>query len=253
MTYIDLLNNFNQWLESNALPCSSQLMYFRLLNVFNRAGWPEYVQVDNLRMMIMTGVESTHAIVRARDKLVEAGFITFQKGKKGCPNRYYLKKQCKNVTVSVTENVTESDTVSVTENVTTNGTHIKTKNKTKNKNNTPKPPTTQETLFSLLPKYDFTDELSAKIADWVQYKQEKKDDYKEQGLKALLSVIQKNAQKYGDNAVIDLIEQSMSNGWKGIVWDKLTEKKTKNVTNYAPGERQLDADEVAAIHRMMSE
>lgn len=135
MTYIDLLNDFNQWLESNALPCSSQLMYFRLLNVFNRAGWPEYVQVDNLRMMIMTGVESTHAIVRARDKLVEAGFITFQKGKKGCPNRYYLKKQCKNVTISVTESVTENDTISVTESVTTNGTHIKTKTKTKN--NTP--------------------------------------------------------------------------------------------------------------------
>ena len=116
MTYIDLLNDFNQWLESNALPCSSQLMYFRLLNVFNRAGWPEYVQVDNLRMMIMTGVETKHAVIRARDKLVDAGFISCRKGKKGCPCRYYLvKKGCKKST----------------ENGTENGTHIKTKNKTK--------------------------------------------------------------------------------------------------------------------------
>ena len=27
MTYIDRLNNFNRWLESNALPANSQLMY----------------------------------------------------------------------------------------------------------------------------------------------------------------------------------------------------------------------------------
>lgn len=48
MTYIDYLNDFNRWLESGNLPGGSQLMYFKLLNVFNRAGWPEYVQVDNI-------------------------------------------------------------------------------------------------------------------------------------------------------------------------------------------------------------
>lgn len=53
MTYIDYFNDFNQWLEANALPVSSQLMSFRLLNIFNRAGWPEDVGVDNLRLQIM--------------------------------------------------------------------------------------------------------------------------------------------------------------------------------------------------------
>lgn len=108
-TYIDYLNDFNRWLESGNLPGGSQLMYFKLLNVFNRAGWPEYVQVDNLRMMLMIGVESKQAVVRAREKLVETGFIEFQKGKKGSPNRYYLVKRShfvtENVAVSVPENV----------------------------------------------------------------------------------------------------------------------------------------------------
>lgn len=63
MTYIDYLNDFNRWLESGNLPGSSQLMYFKLLNVFNRAGWPEYVRVDNLRMMLMIGVESKQCFV----------------------------------------------------------------------------------------------------------------------------------------------------------------------------------------------
>ena len=124
-TYIDYLNDFNRWLESGNLPGGSQLMYFKLLNVFNRAGWPEYVRVDNLRMMLMIGVESKQAVVRARDKLVEAGFIEFQKGKKGSPNRYYLVKRSHNVTENVTVSVPESVPVSVPENVPHN------KNKTK--------------------------------------------------------------------------------------------------------------------------
>lgn len=38
MTYIDYLNDFNRWLESGNLPGGSQLMYFKLLNVFNMNG-----------------------------------------------------------------------------------------------------------------------------------------------------------------------------------------------------------------------
>lgn len=116
-TYIDYLNDFNRWLESGNLPGGSQLMYFKLLNIFNRAGWPEYVRVDNLRMMLMIGVESKQAVVRARDKLAEAGFIEFQKGKKGSPNRYYLVKRSHFATENVTVSVPESVPVSVPENV----------------------------------------------------------------------------------------------------------------------------------------
>lgn len=93
MTYIDYLNSFHQWLETNALPASSQLMYFKLLNIFNRAGWPEYVGVDNLRLMLMTGIKSEKTAIQARDRLADAGFIAYQKGRKGTPNRYSLLKK----------------------------------------------------------------------------------------------------------------------------------------------------------------
>ena len=35
MTYLDHINSFNQWCESNYLPSLAQLMYFRLLSIFN--------------------------------------------------------------------------------------------------------------------------------------------------------------------------------------------------------------------------
>ncbi len=129
----------------------------------------------------------------------------------------------------------------------------KAKAKAKANNISPPTPPCAQILENLLPGYAFADELAAKIADWVAYKHERKDDYREQGMKSLLTQIQKNALKYGDNAVIDLIDLSMSNGWKGIIWDKLAEQKPKKAANYAPGERGLDADEMAAIRRMMGE
>ena len=120
MTYIDYLNDFNQWLETNALPASSQLMFYKLLYVFNRAGWPEYVGVDNLRLMLMTDTKSEKTVIRARDKLVEAGFITYKKGRKGTPNQYALcKKHCNNYSISDSVSASISDS------------HIKTKTKTK--------------------------------------------------------------------------------------------------------------------------
>lgn len=99
----------------------------------------------------------------------------------------------------------------------------KEKEKEKEYECTPPTPSKPQSLDSLLPEYAFADALSQKIRNWVKYKQERKEGYKEQGLKSLLTQIQKNALKYGDAAVIDLIDLSMSNGWKGIIWDKLAE------------------------------
>ena len=90
MTYIDYLNRFHQYLESNALPLTAQLLYFKLLHIFNRAGWPPYIRVDNPRLMYMLGNCSEKALTTNRSKLMEAGFIRFRSGTKGMPSRYTL-------------------------------------------------------------------------------------------------------------------------------------------------------------------
>lgn len=202
MTYLDYLNDFHRWLESGTLPGSSQLMYFKLLNVFNRAGWPEYVRVDNLRMMVMIGAESKQAVIRARDKLVESGFVEFQKGKKGSPSRYYLGKGSHNVT----ENATESVTVSATESVTENVTHNKTEKKIKN-------PPQVETGFG--------DDLQSAFEAWLAYKTEKRQSYQPTGLQCLVTEIRNNAQHYGEAAVAKLIRECMASNWRGIIFDRL--------------------------------
>ena len=82
MTYLDWLNDFNRWLENNNLAANSQLMYSKLLHIFNRLGWPESVQVDNLRMMFLIGAESKRTVIRARDKRLRRDLLKFSPAKK---------------------------------------------------------------------------------------------------------------------------------------------------------------------------
>ena len=56
---------------------------------------------------------------------------------------------------------------------------------------------------------------------WLRYKKEKNQSYKPEGLRALVSEIRNNAEKYGDQAVIDLINRCMSSNWQGIIFDRL--------------------------------
>ncbi len=165
MTYIDYLNRFNQFLESSVLPPSAQLLYYKLLHIFNRAGWPPTVGVDNQRMMALAGLGSEPTLRRARSKLCDAGFIRYQSGKKGSPNRYALCEKAlfykENVRESVGENVGESVGESVGENVREsvreNVRHIKNKTKNKTKTSPPKPPKGASVGS---PSYDI-DELAA--------------------------------------------------------------------------------------------
>lgn len=70
-------------------------------------------------------------------------------------------------------------------------------------------------------EYSFSDNEDAAIRKWLQYKSERKEAYKETGLKTLATKLQKAIHEYGSDAVCEQIEDSISNGWKGIIWDRL--------------------------------
>lgn len=145
MTYIDYLNNFNRWIENNHLTLPAQVLYFRLLNVFNRAGWPEWVPVDTIRLQVMTNGLSKPAAYRARDELVKAGFIRYQQGKKGYPSKYELVKAENNGCDSL-QNPLQKPLQFPLQNPLQEPLPIyKTKTKTKTKENSPKVNTTTTT------------------------------------------------------------------------------------------------------------
>ena len=96
------------------------------------------------------------------------------------------------------------------------------KKENKNKNKEPPYPLTE---------FDFSNPLQEKVQEWLTYKTEKKDTYKPTGFKSLMLKIQKQAAEYGDQAVMDLIDECMAANWKGIVWDKLQQRKNDRSGN----------------------
>lgn len=75
--------------------------------------------------------------------------------------------------------------------------------------------------------YTLAEPVIEKMSVWLQYKAERKEPYKEQGMKSLLRQVEKNCQKYGEEAVLELIERCMSGNWKGIIWKILEEEQQK--------------------------
>ena len=63
--------------------------------------------------------------------------------------------------------------------------------------------------------------LQGAFAAWIRYTHEKRQDYKPTGLQSLVTQVQKAAETYGEQAVIDLIGECMANNWQGIIFDRL--------------------------------
>lgn len=112
MTYIDLINAFERWLETNYLPSLSQLIWYKLISLFNKCRWCEWVTVDNYRLMSITQITNEKTFIRYRDKLLESGLFEYKKGKKGSPNQYKINTV--KFTVQATVNSTVQATVDVT-------------------------------------------------------------------------------------------------------------------------------------------
>lgn len=140
-------------------------------------------------------------------RIKEAGYLEIQKNidkkKKEVDFIYVLKE--KNV-MSVGDYMSVGD-MSVGD--VHNNTNINNTNNNENINNN-----IQEKFFE-------SEILNETINDWIKYKKEKRDSYKEQGLKSLITQIKNNIKKYGEEKVINIIVESMANNYQGIVWNRL--------------------------------
>lgn len=83
----------------------------------------------------------------------------------------------------------------------------------------------KDNISPLPPLQGVSPKLQASFDDWLAYKRERREPYKPMGLKALETQVLNNAKTYGEQEVADLIRECMANGWRGIIWDRLRERK----------------------------
>lgn len=89
--------------------------------------------------------------------------------------------------------------------------------------------------------------VASAVLDWLAYKHERDEAYTPTGLQSLLEQIEKQIAGHGDQAVADVIRLSMSNGWRGIVWDKIRKEEARGQNTTAGTE---DAHKLSGIIRL---
>lgn len=97
---------------------------------------------------------------------------------------------------------------------------------------THKATTTARTVFNAcLQAYPITEELKGTMETWLKYKTERRESYKEQGLKALMKKASAAEKEHGTRAVVDIIEESMANRYQGITWDRIGKGRRAGTKN----------------------
>lgn len=112
----------------------------------------------------------------------------------------------------------------------------RTKNKEQktNKNNIPPSPPAGGWGFGPI--------LNTVFDDWLQYKYERKEPYKPKGLESLITQIKNKVDEFGEEAVIEVIRNSMANGWKGIIFNQLERRMPDGGGKYPSKGPAISAD-----------
>lgn len=99
--------------------------------------------------------------------------------------------------------------------------------KEKGKKKAPKGSEVTALLLPILDESSLAAPLKEALRGWLEYKAERKEKYVPTGFKSLLTQVKKNAEKYGEDAVLDLIEECKANNYQGVIWDKLAKLPVK--------------------------
>lgn len=101
--------------------------------------------------------------------------------------------------------------------------------------------------------FGFGESLNDTIRDWLEYKKEKKQDYKPTGFVNLLKQIGEKTREYGEAAVVECIKESMANNWQGIIWEKIkahvSKKDERKNSFHNFDQRSYDYDDLEQIIR----
>lgn len=104
--------------------------------------------------------------------------------------------------------------------------------------------------------YNNKELLVNKIKEWLEYKVQRKDkQYTEIGFKKLLTQIENNINQYGEEKIINLIDECMGNNYQGIIFDKLKNSKKDNGTlpNWFDKNIEKDFSNLDELNKILEE
>lgn len=82
-------------------------------------------------------------------------------------------------------------------------------------------------LMEMIEEKPYSDPLKEKLKEWLKYKSEKKQGYKQTGFKAFLSKVDKELKDKTEDTVIDCFDNAMSHNWSGVYYNTTQSNQKK--------------------------
>lgn len=233
MNYLSELKAFYDRLELNPLPSPAIALWHALMSIANKTGWQEEFTAAVSVLVLKSGLNA-QAIKRARNRLEQDGYITWRSRAGNQSAVYHINSlvvqntvenvpqfvpQIEPQTVPQCEPQFEPQTVPINKQKQNETINIPPKSPRKAKADT------RQIFDAVILQYTFSEPVRQKLEEWILYKTERKEAYREQGLKALLTQIKNKIILFGDTNVCELIDHCMASNWKGIIWDLLEKKE----------------------------
>ena len=224
MNYIKQVNTFYRILQENPLSANAQCLYNYLLNKDSEFGWKSEFSISNLVVCGITSL-SRQALDRARNELVQKGYIQYKNGRSNQAGKYLIVS-------FVTQDDTQYNTQSDTQDDTQDGHKVSTLNKLKEtkqnetKNKKKKNKKKNETEFDQLINQNFSDEeLKNTVYEFIKMRKAIKKSLTTKGLELLIKKLYTLSTNVDEQ--IKILNNSIMNNWQGI-YPLKQELKSKN-------------------------
>lgn len=227
--YITQINAFHRFTETTHLPLNARMLWFSLIDLFNRADWAKWISVDTLHLMAMIDAKSDKTAFLARQKLVDAGLLVYESGKKGEPCRYRLLWFTKQSSgESSGKYSVESYVESSVENSVENSVESSVENSVENSGYSPENPADRHTLYTRKEEDKDTDKdktkeilpsVPAELEDAFRAFADMREKMGKPLTNAAAGLLLRKLStlapgRYGVQRQI--LEQSVVNGWSGV-------------------------------------
>lgn len=89
MNYLKEINAFMDWLEINPLDATTQALWFHIMAIANKSGWPEWFTIANLTLMAKVGI-SENTLIKHRNILIQKNRIEYKNQGKHKAGKYRI-------------------------------------------------------------------------------------------------------------------------------------------------------------------
>lgn len=243
MNYIKQVNTFYKLIQDNPLSSNAQCLYNYLLNKCSELSWKSEFSVSNLIVCGFTNL-SRQALDRARNELVQKGYIEYRKGYSNQCGKYLI--------VSFdTQNNTQEDTQDNTQSDIQDGHSVSTLNKlnkTKQKNKENKK---EKTDFDSIVEKNFANEdIKQTIFEFIKMRKAIKKPLTTKGLELMIQKLNKLSQDKDEQIMI--LNKSIMNNWQGIFELKDEEKKELENNRYSKEYKEINMTEEEYIEKIQN-